>query len=120
MSARLANKSQFSFKGVTYAATAVSVESPSAEIVDITTASTPLGKRQLMATGDVASAGRVSVDALGFADPSALVGQSGDAVFTTPVGSVTQKVICESASVDGRVADLLRIRLSLVMTSDPG
>ena len=118
MTARLANQSQFSFRGVTYFATSVSVEPPAAEIVDMTTNGTPLGQRRMIATGDALSPGGVSVEALGFADPTLLIGLLGDVTFTTPIGSVTKKAICESASVEGRVADLLRIRLSFVMTSE--
>jgi hypothetical protein len=117
MSARLANRSQFAFNGTTYAATAVTVEAPQPEIVDMTSADAALGGRRIVATGDILSPGRVSVEALGYADPRVLVGVAGNATFTTPAGSITARAVCESAAVEGRVADLLRVRFSLVMTT---
>jgi hypothetical protein len=120
MSARLANRSQFSFNGTTYAATSVSVEAPQPEIVDMTSLGSPLGDPRMVPTGDVTAPGRISVEAFGFANPASLVGTIGLATFTTPLGSVSKRAICDSASVEGQVADLLRVRFSLTMTSYQG
>lgn len=113
----LANRSQFEFAGQTYAATAVSVESPTPEIVNMTGIADGKDVVMMVPTGAYTAPGRISVDAFGFADPKSLAGEMGEAKFTTPLGTFSHDVVCESASVEGRVADLLRIRFSLLMTS---
>lgn len=116
MALSLANRSQFAFKGATYAATSVSVESPQPEIVNMTSAGDPKKTMNFVATGDYVSPGRIAVEAFGFVDPTTLVGQSGVATFTTRAGTFSGKAVCESAGVEGRVAEILRVRFSLLLT----
>ena len=117
MSLSLSNRSTFAFRGNTYAATAVSVDAPTAEVVNMTGPSDAKDAVFVVPTGGVTAPGRIAVEAFGFANPKDLIGKLGQATFTTPRGSFTHQAVCESAAIEGRVADLLRIRFSLLMTS---
>lgn len=110
----LANTSSFSFNGTTYTATAVTIEGPQPEIVNMTSRADAVGAMVMVPTGAYTAPGRISVDALGFSTPG--LGVIGNATFSTPGGSFTRRVVVESASVEGRVGDLLRIRFSLMYT----
>jgi hypothetical protein len=120
MSLRLSNRSQFSFNGQTFTVTSVSVESPEPEIVNMTAIGATVRQLRLVPTGDIVSPGKIAVEAFGFVDPSEMVGTVGEARFATTLGTVVQQVICDSANVEAQVADLLRIRFSLTMTSYQG
>lgn len=108
--------STFTFNGEVFTATSVSVEAPTAEIVDMTPPTAPLGFRVLVPTGDATSTGKIDVEGFGFADPKAYVAVVGQAVFSTPAGSISRQVVCDSASVTGQVGDLFRFRISFIPT----
>ena len=93
-------------------ATDVTVESAQAEIVNTTPYSSNVGVVEMRSTGDYSSSGRVAVEAFGADDPNALIGKMGLLSF----GSLSRRAICESAVVEGRVNDLLRMRFSFVPT----
>jgi hypothetical protein len=112
----LSHNSTFSFAGTTFDVTSVSVEGPTAEIVDMTPGGAPVSHRVLVATGGYTDTGSIDVEAFGFADPKTFIGVAGAAVFATPLGTVTRNVICESASAEGRVGELLRLRFKLKPT----
>jgi hypothetical protein len=112
----LSHNSTFSFAGATYDVTSVSVEAPTAEIVDMTPNNAPVQQKLLVATGAYTDTGSIDVEAFGFTDPKNLIGVAGQAVFATPLGTVTRIVICESASAEGRVGELLRLRFKLKPT----
>lgn len=116
--ARSAQGSTFSYLGIVFNVTSVSVEAPTPEIVDMTPPSAPLGTKVLVPTGDSTSTGRIEVEALpfSFVDPVVLVGTYGQIEFTTPDGFLTRRVICDSASVAGQVGDLVRLRMTFVPT----
>lgn len=116
--ARSAQGSTFSYGGIVFNATSVSVESPTPEIVDMTTPSAPLGVKVLVPTGDATSTGKIEVEAIPTAlvDPALLAGTFGQIEFSSPSGSITRNVICESASVTGQVGDLFRLRMTFVPT----
>jgi hypothetical protein len=120
MSRALANRSQFSFRGEVFFATSVSVDSPAAEYVDMTSATDPVGTSLIVPTGARTGPGKISVDAMGFKNPESLIGLAGQATFTTPLGSISRRAICESASVEGSVGEALKIRFSLVLTDYTG
>lgn len=86
----------------------------------MTPSGAPVGEKYLVPTGAYTDTGSIEVEALGFADPKNLIGLRGAAVFATPLGSVTRSVICESASADGRVGDVLRLRFTLKPTDYTG
>lgn len=116
----LANRSSFSFRGSAYTATSVSVDAATPEIVNMTAVGDPVGAMKMVPTGAYTSPGRISVECLGFADPIGLVGTTGDAVLSTSGTTITKRVVCESASVEARVGDLLRLRFSLMPTDYTG
>jgi hypothetical protein len=116
----LSHQSTFTFMGGTYDVTSVSVQGPTPEVVDMTPHNAPASQRILVPTGAYTDTGSIDVEALGFADPKNLTGLQGEAVFTTPLGSVTRIVICESASAEGRVGDVLRLRFTLKPTDYTG
>ena len=110
--------STFSFLGIVFNVTSLSVESPTPEIVDMTPPSAPLGRKVLFPTGDATSTGRIEVEAIPFGviNPSVLVGVIGEASFSHPTGSITRNVICDSANITGQVGDFLRMRITFVPT----
>jgi hypothetical protein len=115
MSLALSQKSTFSFNGSTYYVTSVSVDAPQPEIVDMTSATDGASTIKLVPTGAYTSPGKVSVEAFGFGNPKSIVGTEGSATFTTQAGSLSVQAICESASVEAQVGQMLRIRFSLVV-----
>lgn len=116
MAATLAQNSTFSFAGATYTVTSVSVEGPQPEIVNMSAKGGPVGQMKMVWTGSYTSPGRVTIDAFGFTDPLTLIGEQGNAVFTTPAGSITRNAICDSASVDAQVGQVLRVRMTFMPT----
>lgn len=106
----------FSFLGVSAIVTGVQVETPVAEIVDMTSVNDPAGFTYQAATGDIRG-GSVTVDFIEFpADPQSLVGQNGLLVFTSSAYSVGRRVILESASVSARTGELVSGQLKFRMT----
>jgi len=114
--ATLANQSSFTFGGVTYTVTSVSVESPGVEIVNMTSSSDGPGKMMMVKTGDYTSPGRISVEGFGANDPKGLVNLTGDAVFDTPRGVISRYCILDSARTEGKVGDVLRVSFTLTPT----
>ena len=112
----LANQSSFSFSGVTYTVTSVSVEAPSPEIVNMTSPTDAAGKMMMVKTGDYTSPGRISVEGFGANDPMGLVNLTGMAVFSTPLGAISRYCILDSARTEGRVGDVLRVSFTLTPT----
>lgn len=114
----LANQSAFSFGGSEWTVTSVSVDSPQPEILNVTGIGDGVNVIRMHPTGAFLSPGRVSVEGFGVYDPRLLVGQKGDASFQTPKGTVSHYCIVESASTSGRVGDVLRFSMTL-MLCDP-
>lgn len=120
MSITLAQNSTFSFKGTAYTVTSVSVEAPTPEVVNVTAKDAAVGAVVLVPTGAFASPGSIAVDCLGASDPNGLVGQIGEAKFVAKGLTVTKTAVCNSASVDARTGDLLRVRFTLTVTDYSG
>lgn len=119
--ADLAHQSTLTFNGTTYTVTSVSVEAPTPEIANLTGFNTPVGKFGLAKTGDYTAPGRISIEGFGFDDPKAFVDNDpADAVFATPKGTITRRCFVQSASVTGRVGDVLRISVTLTPTDYTG
>lgn len=116
MAIALAQNSTFSFKGTAYTVTSVSVEAPTPEVVNMTAIDDGVSQMVMVPTGALTAPGQISVECLGFSDPAALVGELGSAVFTTPQGTITRNAVCNSASVDARTGDVLRVRFTLTPT----
>jgi hypothetical protein len=108
----------FSFKGLSAQVTGLSVETPTAEIVDMTGVNDPTGHSVQIPSGDIRG-GSITVDFLnqeGGTDPQSLVGQYGLLAFQSDGYSVSRQVILENVSVDARTGQLVSGQLKFRMT----
>lgn len=106
----------FTFNSLAWEVTAISVEGPTPEIVNMTSSTDPAPTMRMVPTGDATSPGRITIDALGETNPNDLVGVRAAAVFTTPRGSISRTCICDSASVEATAGSLFRVRFTLMPT----
>lgn len=104
----------FTFAGslgsFTGAITSISVETPTAEVVDMTSPSDPSGYAILVPTGEW-SGGGVTVEyiaAAGAGDQQSIVRGIGTLSFGSPKYSVSRRAILESIRQDASVGDLVR------------
>lgn len=112
----------FTFNGIGATVTRVAVETPVAEIVDMTAGGDALKTVGLVPTGDWRG-GSVSVDfiyAANGTDPQTLVGTVGQLQFSSPKLSVGRRVILESADYQASVGELVRGTLNFRMTDWQG
>jgi hypothetical protein len=107
----------FNFAGVVATVTSVQVETPVAEIVDMTGVNDPLGHTVQVATGDIRG-GAITVDFIysGTTDPQTLIGRNGQLTFISSAYSVSRRAVLESASVAAQTADVVRGQLKFRMT----
>lgn len=106
----------FSFANTRATVTSVQVETPVAEIVDMTGVTDAAGYSYQAATGDIRG-GSVTVDFIDLpVDPQTLVGRNDLLVFTSSAYSVTRRVILESASVSARTGELVNGQLKFRIT----
>lgn len=108
----------FTFNGVAATVTGLSIETPEAEIVDMTGILDSANATVLVPTG-AQSPGSITVDyihAYGGTDPQTIVGTRGSLVFGSPNYSVTRNAILKSASTEVRSGDVVRGSLRFVMT----
>jgi hypothetical protein len=112
--------------------TGISIETPTAEVADMTAAGEPVNYIVLVPTG-AWSGGSMSVDYIRastasgpntgpqqIGDPQSLVTKYGVAMFSAPGISVSRNVILQSASTEARVGDLVRGSLRFVLTDYTG
>jgi hypothetical protein len=111
----------FSFGGSWGYVTGISVETPTAEVTNMTDASTAKGFLVMVPTGDW-SGGTISVDYLhhGTFDVQAVVGNVGPLVFTSSTYSVARRAILVSASTEARVGEVVRGSLRFQVTDYQG
>lgn len=112
----------FSFAGFSAAVTGVSVETPTAEIVDMSGVDDGVGRVVLVPTGDW-KGGSITVDYVRTAstvDPQSLVRNTGQLRFTSPGFSVSKRVILESASAEARAGEIVRGSLRFRITDYTG
>lgn len=112
----------FSFNGFLAAVVGVSVETPTAEIADMSGMADAVGRVVLVPTGDW-SGGSVTVDYIRVAttaDPQSLVRQTGNLVFSSAGHTVSRRVILESASTESRVGEIVRGSLRFRITDYAG
>ena len=108
----------FSFKGVVADIVSLSVETPTAEVVDMTAWDTAAQYTHLVPTG-AWSGGTVSVEYLyrkGGKDPQTVVRQVGPLVFSSAGYSVSRQAILEQATVEASAGDLVRGTLRFRVT----
>jgi hypothetical protein len=107
------------FKG---AVVGISVETPVAEVVDMTSPSDPSGYAVLVPTGEW-SGGSISLDFLATTatgDVQSLVRGIGALTFSSPNWSVTRRAILESANTEARVGELVRGTANFKVTDYEG
>ena len=115
----------FSGTGVSFSAqiTGIAVETPSAEIVDMTGMYDATGNIVAVPTGD-RRGGSVSVDYIhggaAFGDPQTIVGKRGTLSFSSSNYSVSRNAILESATHGTRVGELVRGTVKFVLTDYTG
>lgn len=108
----------FTFNGAVAIITGLSINTPKAEIADMTGINDPAQAQVMVPTGSFGP-GNVTVDYVhisGGIDPQSVVGVRGPLVFGSPGYSVTRNVILESASTEVRSGDVVRGSLNFVMT----
>jgi hypothetical protein len=104
----VARNATFSFSGFSGQVTDISVQSPSAEIVDMSSTSNISGAQVLVPTGGLIG-GSISVGFMSTGSgPEGLVGKRASLLFSATGYSVTRNVILESANVDVRLGEVIR------------
>jgi hypothetical protein len=104
------------------AITGINVETPVAEIVDMTSRDDPTGYAIKVPTGEW-TGGRISVDYIavqGTGDLQSLVRGVGSLTFSSARLNVTRRCILESANTEGRVGDLIRGSATFIPTDYQG
>jgi hypothetical protein len=114
MAGTTAHGATFSFKGVSFTLTGISVETPTAGVVDMTPWNASAATSVIVPTGEW-SGGSVSVDYLG-GDMSSLVKQVGMLTFSSAGFSYSRNVLLESATVGATVNDLVRGTMKFRLT----
>ena len=91
--------------------TGISVETPTAEVVDMTSGADVKGTLRVVPTGDW-SGGTVSVDYIhadsGPTDPQTIVRKVGQLAFSSPGYSVSRQAVLESATTEARTGEIVR------------
>lgn len=117
----------FSFPGISGLFTSISVEEPEMEVVDMTTWDDAFvagrGRKRLVATGDMKSPGKITVDYLresGSTTPLEMRGAYGNLLLQMPNGSggtltVFKKAYLESATTEIATGDVIRGRITFMI-----
>jgi hypothetical protein len=99
--------------------TGISVETPVAEVTDMTSATAAAGTMTIVPTGEW-SGGSVSVDYIHAGstqvDPQTIVRKRGSLSFASAGYGVTRNVILESATTEATVGDIVRGTLRFRIT----
>lgn len=113
----------FSGSGASFvgAVVGISVETPTAEIIDMTPIDEPAQNVILVPTGGW-SGGSVSVDyiATESQDVQDIVRKVGDLSFSSPRFNVTRRAVAESASVEARTGEVVRGSIRFRVTDYTG
>lgn len=115
MTATLSQGASISFDGTTYLATSISVRGGSKEVIDMTGKNA--GLPVLIHTDSYTSPPTVEVEALTLISPVDMVGSYGP--LDVSIG-LTGNAICTDASIEAKVGDLLRVRMTFVLTNHTG
>lgn len=108
----------FTFRGVQATVVSLDVQTPTAEVVDMTAYDAPADAVVLVPTG-AWSGGSVSVEYIyrqGGVDPQTVVRQYGPLVFSSAGVKVSRQAILESASTQIRTGDLVKGTLNFRLT----
>lgn len=117
----LPQSASFTFNGISAYVVGLSVETPQAEVTNMTNASTGAGYMVMVPTGDW-TGGTITVDYLhhGSLDVQSLVRSVGTLSFTSSTYSVARNAILVSASSEARVGEVVRGTLKFQMTDYTG
>ena len=110
MAGLTAHGATFTFLTFAGDVTGISVESPVAELADMTSAGQPAGFMVMVPTG-AQSGGSITVDFIaraGAVVPSGLVRRVGSLAFRSPGFTYGVNAVCESASVSAQAGDLIK------------
>ena len=108
----------FSFSGLTALITSIQIEEGQGEVVDMTSISDPIGKKRMMATGDIAVPPKVAVDYIRLSStfaPLTMTGRSGSLTISHPAVSISCPASIESSSTEMAVGDFLRGKLVFLL-----
>lgn len=122
MAGTTAQGSTFTFNGVVATVVGVQVETPVAEVVDMTPHDAAAGVNVLVPTGHW-TGGSITVEylhAAGGIDPQTAVRTYGLLSLAGPNFSVSRNVILEKASTEARTGDIVRGTLTFLMTDHYG
>jgi hypothetical protein len=120
MAGATAHGATFSFLGFSGRLTGISVEMPTAEITNMTSAGNGRGFMVMVPTGD-SSGGTITVDFLTInTDPWSFVKKAGVLTFRSAGYSISRRVVCESASVSAQSGELVRGSLRFLITDYTG
>lgn len=115
MTATLSQGVSISFGGQSYIATSISVRGGTKEMVDMSGRNTGLPK--IVPTESYTSPPVVEVEAFTLVSPIDMVGSWGE--LSTSIGG-SSTAICTDASIEAKVGDLLRVRMTFTLTSLQG
>ena len=108
------------FNGATMKVVSLSVESPQAEVVDMTSATDGASTIKLVPTG-AWTGGSITVEYIyESGDPQTVVKTVGSLSFTSQEYTVTRRAILVSATVDSRVGEVVRGTLRFQLTDYQG
>lgn len=114
----IATGASFTFIGFTARVAAITIETPRAQIVDMTGFSDDASSNVLVPSREW-SGGAVTVEyiaELGASDPQQVVRRCGPLLFVSNTYSVSRQAILESASTEIRVGESVRGSLRFVLT----
>jgi len=111
----LVSGARFSFGGSNWSISSLSVETPTAEVVDMTGIQDDKRSCVLVPTG-VMTGGSVTVDFYGTVDPQGLVGTRDNLNLFSQNLSIRRNAILEKANLDVRTGEAVRGTLTFRLT----
>ena len=110
----------FTYSGFSGKVSGISVETPTAEVTDMTAMQDAVGYSYMVPTGEWAG-GTITVDFIASSqDPQSLVKTTGQLVFSSAGYSISRRVLCQSASVAAQVGEIVRGSLKFLITDYQG
>ena len=114
-----AHGATFTYAGFAGHVTGISVETPAAEVTDMTAMVDAVGYSYMVPTGEW-SGGTITVDFLAAGDPQSLVRTTGNLQFSSPGFNIGRRVLCQSASVSAQAGEIVRGSLKFLITDYQG
>jgi hypothetical protein len=109
----------FTYLGFSGKVSGISVETPTAEVADMTSMSDAVGYSMMVPTGEW-SGGTITVDFISSGqDPQAFVKTKGQLSFASDRFGLSRRVVCQSASVSAQVGEIVRGSITFLITDAP-